>query len=63
MTIGLIVGICTLFFMVLHFTTTAGYRAYSYSKQKKSNQATQLQQLQQQVTALTQALQGSVVSK
>ena len=58
MTIGLIVGICTLFFMVLHFTTTAGYRMYSYNKNKKSNQQTQLQQLQQQVLDLTNALKS-----
>lgn len=56
MTIGLIVGICTLFFMVLHFTTTFGYRAYNYQKNKKTNQTTQLQQLQQQLTALQQQL-------
>ena len=62
MTIGLIVGICTLFFMVLHFTTTAGYRAYTYSKNKKTNQATQLSTLQQQVADLTTAL-NKVVSK
>ncbi|MBO7696111.1 MAG: hypothetical protein J6T10_26045 [Methanobrevibacter sp.] len=59
MTIGLIVGICTLFFMVLHFTTTASYRAYTYSKNKKTNQATQLQQLQQQVADLTSALKST----
>ena len=47
MTIGLIVGICTLFFMVLHFTTTAGYRTYNAMKNKKSNQQQQLQTLQQ----------------
>ena len=58
MTIGLIVGICTLFFMVLHFTATFGCRAYDYQKNKKSNQATQLQQLQQQVADLTSALKS-----
>lgn len=63
MTIGLIVGICTLFFMVLHFTTTATYRAYSYSKQKKSNQATQLQQVQQNLNTLTQIVKDLQVSK
>lgn len=63
MTIGLIVGICTLFFMVLHFTTTAGYRAYTYQKNKKTNQTTQLQQLQQQLTALQQQLGAVNVSK
>ena len=58
MSIGLIVGICTLFFMVLHFSTTFGYSAYNYQKNKKSNQATQLQQLQQQVADLTTALKS-----
>lgn len=58
MTLGLIVGICTLFFMILHFSTTFGYRAYNYQKNKKSNQATQLQQLQQQVADLTTALKS-----
>lgn len=62
MTIGLIVGICTLFFMVLHFTTTAGYRAYNTMKGKKSNQQQQLATLQQQVADLTTAL-NKVVSK
>ena len=59
MTIGLIVGICTLFFMVLHFTTTFGYRAYNYQKNKKTNQASQLATLQQQVADLTSALKSA----
>ena len=63
MTIGLIVGICTLFFMVLHFTTTAGYRAYNTMKNKKSNQQTQLTALQQQLSALQQQLSDVKVSK
>ena len=63
MTIGLIVGICTLFFMVLHFTTTAGYRTYNAMKNKKSNQQQQLQTLQQQVADLTNTLKSVSVSK
>ena len=63
MTIGLIVGICTLFFMVLHFTTTAGYRAYTYQKNKKTNQTTQLQQVQANLNALTQIVKDLQVSK
>lgn len=62
MTIGLIVGICTLFFMVLHFSTTVAYRGYNAMKNKKSNQQQQLQTLQQQVADLTTAL-NKVVSK
>ena len=62
MTIGLIVGICTLFFMVLHFTTTTCYRGYNAVKNKKTNQQQQLQTLQTQVTDLTTAL-NKVVSK
>lgn len=62
MTIGLIVGICTLFFMVLHFTTTFAYRGYNAVKNKKSNQQQQLQLLQQKVADLTTAL-NKVVSK
>ena len=63
MTIGLIVGICTLFFMVLHFSSTALYRAYNYQKSKKSNQQTQLQQVQQNLNALTQIVKDLQVSK
>ena len=62
MTIGLIVGICTLFFMIVHFTTTAAYRGYNAVKNKKTNQQQQLQTLQQQVADLTTAL-NKVVSK
>ena len=63
MSIGLIVGICTLFFMVLHFTATAGYRAYAYNKNKKTNQTTQLQQVQQNLNTLTQIVKDLQVSK
>ena len=63
MSIGLIVGICTLFFMVLHFTTTATYRAYNYQKSKKSSQSTQLEQVQQNLNTLTQIVKDLQVSK
>lgn len=63
MSIGLIVGICTLFFMVLHFTTTTAYRGYNAVKNKKTNQQQQLTSLQQQLADLQNALKGSTVSK
>ena len=63
MTIGLIVGICTLFFMVLHFTLTTSNNVYNSIKNKKTNQQQQLQTLQQQVADLTNALKNVSVSK
>ena len=62
MTIGLVVGICTLFFMVLHFTMTIGYNSYNLSKQNKANKQNQIAQLQTQINQLTAMLQNGTAN-